>query len=108
MPSRNQNQNNNNNNSNDRGKGKKNVKKDKNEASGIPIDKLQFSVGRNQIENYEKLIKHLANKAQNKCGAQMACILLNEQEYNFTVPTLETLDTIDEDGDTAVLRRRKE
>ena len=84
VPSRNQNQNNNNNNSNNRGKGKKNVKKDKNETSGIPIDKLQFSVGRNQIENHEKPIEHLANKAQNECGTPMAHNMsLNKKEFNL-------------------------
>ena len=53
----------------------------------MPIDKLQFSTGDNQAENFTRLIKHLATKAQGKYGAPMAYILLNGEEYTFDKPT---------------------
>ena len=84
-----------------RGKRKDKQKDKKSQGGGIPIDDLKFSIGRNQIENYEKLVKHLANKVQNKYGASMAHILLNEAEYPIQVPVMRTLELIREsDPDT--------
>ena len=86
---------------------RKNKRKESNsQTGGIKIEDLKFSIGKNQIENYEKLTKHLANKAQNKCGASMAHVLINETEYPFTAPTMELMEVMS-DLDSEKVQARK-
>ena len=55
----------------------------------IPIEKLKFTIGENQAENYTRLTQHMAEKANSSYGYKMAYIIENEKEYEFEVPTLQ-------------------
>ena len=89
-----------NNRANRKGK-RKDKNKDKGKQGGIKIEDLKFSIGRNQIKNYEKLVKHLANKVQNKYGALMAYIMLNKAKYILKKPQMVPLHEITDQDDPA-------
>ena len=46
-------------------------------SSTIPIEKLRFTIGDNQAENYARLIEYLAEQVLEEYGRKMAYILEN-------------------------------
>ena len=55
----------------------------------IPDEKLKFSIGTNQAENYQRLKKYLVRQVQSKYGSHVASILLEEAETPVPMPQLQ-------------------
>ena len=100
------NDNNHQNQNGDKGRRKNKGKESNSQTGGTKIEDLKFSMGKNQIENYKKLTKHLANKAQNRHGASVAHMLINETECPFTPPTMDSLE-VTSDKDSEQVQARK-
>ena len=64
--------------------------KTKSKPGQIPIDKSMFATGDNQAENFQRLKKHLGQKASlGGCGAEMAHILCEDEEHKHQPPQLK-------------------
>ena len=72
-----------------RGSGRDNENEDgKNKKRQIPEEKLKFSIGANQAENYQRLKKYMVLQVQTKYGAHVASILLKESETPLPMDAL--------------------
>ena len=73
-----------------RGHENKSTQNSGNKSSTIPIEKLRFTIGDNQAENYARLIEYLAEQVLEEYGRKMEFILKNEKEYDLKEPKLES------------------
>ena len=67
-------------------------------SSTIPIEKLRFTIGDNQAENYARLIEYLAEQVLEEYGRKMAYILENEKEYDLKEPKLQVVASKGDEG----------
>ena len=56
------------------------------QSSGIKDEDLKFMIGEHQAENFGKLKRYLAEKAESKYGATMPYIIEEEKEFPFDTP----------------------
>ena len=81
-----------------RGRDRSNSARNSNKSTTIPIEKLRFTIGDNQAENYARLIEYLAEQVLEEYGRKMAYILENEKEYDLKEPKLQSVAAKDDEG----------